>query len=176
MPCAGPTEIQRGVQASFCRKNADIRSTATTITKITISSSETSRYWNRFIAVKSLEADAAGADEAEHQRRADVFVEPVKADAQQRRQHGRDDAVGEDLDAAGAGQRQRVDRRHIHVLDRFGKQPPEHADRMDGQRQTARKRTEPDGGDEKQRPDQIRHGAREADDAARDIIDVSATA
>src|SRR5579863_3578264 len=40
-------------QTSRSRQIADIRSAANTITKITISSSETSRYWNRFIAVSS---------------------------------------------------------------------------------------------------------------------------
>ena len=34
----------RPYDASFCRKSADSRSTATTITKMTINNSETSRY------------------------------------------------------------------------------------------------------------------------------------
>ena len=40
-------------QFSRARAIADSRSAANTMTKITISSSETSRYWNRFIAVSS---------------------------------------------------------------------------------------------------------------------------
>ena len=40
---------------------------------------------------QELETDAAGADEAEHERRADVLVEPIERDPEQRRQDGGDD-------------------------------------------------------------------------------------
>ena len=68
---------------------------------------------------------------------------------------------------------QRVDRRHIHLLDGFGKQPAEHPDRMHAERQAARKRAEPDCGDEEQRPDQVGNGARKADDRPRAVIGVT---
>jgi len=61
--------------------------------------------------------------------------------------------MGEDLHAPSAGQGQRIDRRHVHVLDRLGEQATEHSDRVNGEREGARKRPEPDGGDEQQCPD-----------------------
>ncbi len=73
----------------------------------------------------------------------------------ERRKDARHDALGEDLHAACAGERQRLDRRHVHMLDRLGEEPAEHADRVDGKRKAARKRPEPDRRDEEQRPDQL---------------------
>src|SRR6516225_9718668 len=42
---------------------------------------------------EQFEADAAGADKAEHQRRADVLVEPIEGDPEERGQNRWDDAV-----------------------------------------------------------------------------------
>ena len=81
--------------------------------------------------------------------------------------------MGEDLHAPGAGQGQRIDRRHVHMLDRLGKQATEHADRVNAEGEGARKWPKSDGGDEQQRPNQVRNGAGEADHAARGVVEVA---
>jgi hypothetical protein len=52
--------------------------------------------------------------------------------------------VTEDLDPPRSGEFQRMDWRHVHVLDGFREQPAEHSDRMHPKCQTARKWTKAD--------------------------------
>jgi hypothetical protein len=79
--------------------------------------------------------------------------------------------VTEDLYAPRASQGQRIDRRHVHMLDCLSEQAAEHPDRMDGECESARKGAEPDGGHEQQRPDQVRDGTGESDHAPRGVIE-----
>ena len=107
-PCragtVGPPRLAGVGYASLARRAADMRSVRMTMTKVTSSSSDTVAVLEQVHRGQQFEAEAAGADEAEHQRRADVLVQPIQRDAQQRRQDAWHDGVAEHLQAAGAGQ------------------------------------------------------------------------
>src|SRR3546814_6071355 len=66
------------------------------------------------------EADAAGADDAEHRGRAHQGLEAIEREAAPQRQHLRDDAVDHLLQAAGAGGADALDRARVDGLDRLG--------------------------------------------------------
>ncbi len=66
VPRGAPPKLHR--QASQFLHTADNRSATKTMTKTTISSSETSLILEQVHRGQQLEADAAGADEAQNQR------------------------------------------------------------------------------------------------------------
>ncbi len=81
------------------------------------------------LELQPLGIGQAASREARADPRTNVLVEAIERDPEQRRQNRRNDAMREHLHLPGAGQAQRVDRRHIHMLDRLGEETAEHADR-----------------------------------------------
>jgi hypothetical protein len=109
-------------------------------------------------------ANSAGADETKDGGSAHATFEGIESVSRYVGKRLGPDAAQENLHAGAAGGLQSFERARVDVGKCVGVDAAKNSGVGDRQREGAGKRTQADGGDEEQRPDQIRNGAQESEE------------
>ena len=138
------------------------------MTKSSMMMTETFSHWKKRYCVNEHRADAAGADEAEHGRGADVQLEGIEREGHVVGQHLRQHRPAHHLGTACYRRRRWPRWARVDAVDRLGQQLGDHADVEEDEGHDAGQRADADGGHEDERVEEVGDGADDAEDAARE--------
>ena len=116
----------------------------------------TALYWNTFSSLSIRKPIPSAADRAERDCGAEVRVEAIHRQGEERVAHPGEHRVNEHLETPCSRHAERVHRRHVHLLDRLREQLALDPDPVERERNGRRPRPEADRDQEEQQHDQLR--------------------